>query len=172
MEQAKTHLGTPELHKRKSVMIEGGLVPRARVMNQHMIDQYLMDGKINFGQHMAGEYLLGQAARAGVWPTGVNLSETRVTGAIGNFVPFGAFPFGRTLVTVRKRYGDFHAYLVCEVVVHDWDVSKSTSRMGCLRESLDWISERRMGGGRDPVRLLRRAIKKRGAKTHPAGNSI
>ena len=156
--QPTTHLGNKQLHKQHSVMIEGGAVPRAKVMDQTIIDRYLMQGKLTLAQHHAGEYLLGQAAKAGLWPTGVNLSGTRVEGATPNYVPFGAFPFGRTLVMVRRRFGDFHAYLTREVVCYDWDVSADDYRMGCLRESLDWIDERRMR--RNPLHRLRKAVKK------------
>ena len=37
-------LGSPEVHQRHAVMIEGGTVPRARVMDQTLIDRYLIDG--------------------------------------------------------------------------------------------------------------------------------
>jgi hypothetical protein len=162
MEQAKTHLGTKQLHKQHSVMIEGGMVPRARVMDQTMIDKYLMQGRINLAQHQAGEYLLRQAATARLWPTGVNLSDTRTSGGRRNFVPFGVFPYGRTLVKIKKRYGWFHAYLVGEVVVHDWDVSGDTYKMQCLLEGLDWISQRGIWNS-DPLGPLKKAVGKKKA---------
>ena len=36
------------------------MYPRAKVMNQTMIDQYLMYGMLDLAQHRAGEYLLGE----------------------------------------------------------------------------------------------------------------
>jgi hypothetical protein len=138
-------------------MIEGGRFPRAKVMNQTMIDQYLMKGLVNLVEHQAGEYLIGQAARAGAWPTGVNLSDTRVSGGTRNNVPFGIFPYGRTLVTVKKKYGWFHMYLLEQVVIFGWDVSGDGVRMKCLKQALNLVAERRMGGGKDPLRALRKA---------------
>jgi hypothetical protein len=155
--KASTHLGNSLLHKRHSVMIEGGQIPRAKVMNQMLIDHWLMHGEINLVEHQAGEYLLGQAARAGVWPTGVDLSGTRVQGSVGNYIPANAFPFGRTLILVKKKYGWFHSYLVREVVCFGWDVSKNEFRMDCVKQALNWIAKRRMGGGKDPLRILRTA---------------
>lgn len=165
MDQAITHLGTKQLHKQHSVMIEGGMIPRARVMDQTMIDRYLMHGLIDLAQHQAGELLLRQAATARLWPTGVDLSDTRTTGGKRNFVPFGVFPYGRTLVRVKKRYGWFHAYLVGEVVVHDWDVSENEYRMQCLKEALDWIARRGGSHSGDLLGPLRKAVgkKKEGA---------
>jgi len=61
MQKAITYLGNKELHRRHSVMIEGGKIPRARLMTQIMIDKYLMRGIIDLIQHQAGEYLYRQA---------------------------------------------------------------------------------------------------------------
>ena len=60
-------LGSPEVHQRHAVMIEGGTVPRARVMDQTLIDRYLIDGLLTLQEHQAGEYLLSQAAKAGIF---------------------------------------------------------------------------------------------------------
>ena len=138
-------------------MVEGGSFPRSRVMNQMLIDEYLMRQHINLVQHQAGEHLLGQAQRAGIWATGVNLSGTRVTGSRNDFIPFGAFPYGRTIEAIKKKYGWFHQYLVQQVVCFGWDISKDEFRLNCLHEGLDCIAERQLGGGRDPLRALRRA---------------
>lgn len=142
MEQAITNLGTKELHKNKSVMIEGGKYPRARVMDQTMIDRFLMRGEINLSQHQAGEYLLRQAGNAGAWPTGVNWAG--VSGGSRNYVPFRAFPFGHTLSVVERKFGWYHADLLKLVVCHDWDISKNKNRMTIFKQALDWIAKRLM----------------------------
>lgn len=154
--RSKTHLGNDMLHKNKSVMVESGVVARSRVMDQCIIDRYLMRGELNLPQHRAGELILGQAAMAKSWATGVNLSGTRVSGGKKDHTPFGVFPLGRTLVMIKKRYGWFHMYLVTEVVLHDWDVSKDEFKMECLREGLDWVADRRMNGKPDPLGILKR----------------
>ena len=43
-DKSHTDLGTAEIYKRHSVMVEGGRVPRAKVMDQTLIDRYLVDG--------------------------------------------------------------------------------------------------------------------------------
>ena len=159
MEQAKTNLGTKELHKNKSVMIEGGMYPRAKVMDQHVVDRYLMNGTITLVQHRAAEHLLQLGSRAGEWPTGADLTGTRVQGSRKDFVPAQAFALGRVLVRVKKRYGWFHAYLVKEVVLHDWDVAENELRMKCLREALNLIADKCMGGTANPMRLINGAAK-------------
>ena len=157
METAITHLGNDQLHRNKSVMVEGGRYPRARVMNQHMIDQYLMRGLLNLEQHQAGEYLMGQALRAGVWASTVDLSGTKIQGKKRDFTPSNAFGFVRSVRAVYQRYGWFHSWLMVEVVIRDWDVQESSMRMVCLRQALDWIVERRMGGTHNPMRRLETA---------------
>ena len=154
--KSNTHLGNKMLHRNKSVMVESGMVARSRVMDQCIIDRYLMRGELNLQQHRAGELILGQAAMAKSWATGVDLSSTRVSGGKKDHTPFGVFPLGRTLVTIKKRYGWFHMYLVSEVVLHDWDVSKDEFKMDCLREGLDWVANRRMNGNPDPLGILKR----------------
>ena len=161
MESAKTHLGNSQLHRNKSVMIEGGMVPRAKVMNQHMIDQYLMYGMLDLAQHKAGEYLLAQARAAGSWPPANNMSGTRVSGSKKDFTPSSSFGFIRTVRSVEKKLGWFHSWLVVEVVIRDWDVSKNPMRMRCLLEALDWIVVRRMGPVNDPLKRLKNLAKKK-----------
>ncbi len=141
MQKAITNLGNKYLHKRHSVMIEGGQIPRARVMSQIMIDRYLMRGLVNLVQHQAGEYLYRQAGHAGIWPTGVNWKDG-VSGGLHNYVPFGAFPYGRTLSLVERTLGWLHSHVVSGVVCQDWDVSEDELKMRCLLESLDLIADR------------------------------
>ena len=126
-------------------------------MNTTMIDRYLTEGLINLGQHQAGEYILAQAAKAGVWPTGANLSGTRIQDKKRDWSPVNAFSLFRTLAGVYQNLGWFHSQLIVEVVIRDLDVSKSSMRMICLREALDWIMKRRMGGYTDPLESLKRA---------------
>ena len=63
--------------------------------------------------------------------------------------------YGRTLNLVGRRYGDYAKYLVEEVVIHGWDVSASKERLVTLKKGLGWIAERRMAGGKNPVRHLK-----------------
>ena len=156
MEQAKTNLGNKMLHKNKSVMIEGGMIPRAKVMNQLMIDQYLMHGTLTLNQHRAAEFLLGEAVKMGAWPTGANLSGTGSRDGKHDYALTRGFGLGNTLDGVEARYGWFHRYLVLEVVIHEWDVSMHEMRMKVLGEALDHICDHRMGGTSEPWKRLKR----------------
>ena len=157
--ESKTHLGNKRLHKNKSVMIEGGQVPRARVMDQCIIDRYLMRGLLDLKQHQAGEFILKQASIAKAWPTGVDWSGSMAGGGKRNNVPFGVFPLGQTLSAIEDRYGWFHMYVTSEVTIHDWDVSANEFMLDCLREGLNWVADRRMVGRPDPLGRLKRLRK-------------
>ena len=63
--------------------------------------------------------------------------------------------FGRTMKLISDRYGPYCKYLVEEVVIHGWDVSQDPKKLKALKEGLSWVAERRMAGGRNPVRHLR-----------------
>ena len=149
-----TELGTPEVHKRHSVMIEGGPVARAKVMDQCVVDRYLMDGLITLAQHQAAELILSKAAKAGMFAKAPDPDKPRGGGKKGH-VPAGIFSLARTLKTVTRRYGEYHTYLVQEVVCHNWDVSDSPKKMVALKESLQAISDHQMSGGANPARHLK-----------------
>ena len=162
-----THLGNKQLHRKHRVEVEPGPVPRARVKDQHLIDSYLLDKVISARQHQAGEYFLAQAGRAGVWAKGINWNSSGGGRGTPNYVPFGAFPYGRTLAVVKKRFGRFHSYVLNEVVVHGWDVSHDEYLLTCFKEALNWVADRRMGYRFDPVSGLKALAAKRAASREP-----
>lgn len=150
-----TDLGTKEIHKRHSVMVEGGNMPRAKVMDQVLIDRYLIDGLLTLQEHQAGEYLLNQAMKAGLFAKPLRYEAGSGEANPDSMASEALMSYGKTLALVGRRYGDYAKYLVEEVVIHGWDVSKSKDRLVTLKKGLEWISERRMAGGRNPTRHLR-----------------
>jgi hypothetical protein len=155
-QQPVTELGTQEIHRKHAIMVEGGTVPRARVIDQMMIDRYLMQGEITLAQHQAGEYLLEQASKAGMFAKAPPMGRTIVDGNGKPSIPGGLFAYGRTVNLVKRRYGVYHAYLVQEVVCHNWDVGDDEKKMDCLRDALQVICDRRISGGRSPARHLKK----------------
>jgi hypothetical protein len=154
-DKSHTDLGTKEIYKRHAVMVEGGTMPRAKVMDQTLIDRYLMNGLLTLGEHQAGEYLLNQAMKAGIFAKPLRYEVGSGEANPDSMASDALMRYGRTLNLVGKRYGDFAKYLVEEVVIHGWDVSKSKDRLVTLKKGLEWIAERRMAGGRNPTRHLR-----------------
>ena len=150
-----TDLGTKEIHKRHAVMVEGGTMPRAKVMDQNLIDRYLMDGLLTLGEHQAGEYVLSQAVKAGIFSKPLRYEAGSGDANPDSMASDALMRYGRTLNLVGRRYGDYAKYLVEEVVIHGWDVSASKERLVTLKKVLGWIAERRMAGGKNPVRHLK-----------------
>ena len=151
-----TDLGTNEIHKRHRTLIEGGKLPRARVMDQLVIDKYLIDGVLTLAQHQAGEYILNQAVKAGVYTKPLNYSEPSGGDGKGGGVSEYLLRFGRTMGLIRDRYGEYAKYLTEEVVCHNWDISDSGNKVRMLRDSLDLIVNLRMAGGRNPMRHIKK----------------
>ena len=158
--QPTTYLGNKQLHKQHSVMVEGGTVPRARVMDQAAIDKMLMAGTLSLKQHRAAEYVLGQTVRAGLYARGVNLQGSGVAGGVDDHVPAGLDAYSATMHAVRKRCGDFHEYILRAVIVKDVDVSAKAYDLKCLQEALDCVANERMGFRSDPVQWIKKAQKK------------
>ena len=155
-DKSHTDLGTKEIYKRHAVMVEGGNMPRAKVMDQTLIDRYLMDGLLTLQEHQAAEYVLNQGSAAGLYVKPLKFEAS--TGGKRSEDPMAndaLMRFGRTLKLVSDRFGEYHKYLVQEVVIHEWDVSADSKKLKALKEGLSWIADRRMAGGRNPVRHLR-----------------
>lgn len=155
-DKSHTDLGTKEIYKRHSVMVEGGKMPRAKVMDQVVVDRMLMDGLLTLQQHQAAEYLMNQAAQAGVYTKPLNY-EPRSSGgeSKSGLESDKLMRYSRTIGLVTKRFGHYASYLVEEVVLHNWDVSDNPDKLKILKQGLDWIADRRMAGGRNPVRHIR-----------------
>lgn len=143
---SSTDLGTPEIHKRKSVMIEGGSLPRARVMDQSAFDTLLLKGKITLAQHQAAEYFLEQASRANVFVKSVNFEGASTAGNPSRDHYNGLLPYSRTVRLVTQKLGRTHAYILHEVVCADKDVLKAGRELElrALREALQVIADRRL----------------------------
>lgn len=154
--KSTTDLGTDQIHKRHKVMIEGGKVPRAQVMDQMMIDRYLVEGILTLAQHQAGEYILNQASKAGVYARPQNWGEPRGCDAQGSGCSEALLRFGKTMRVIKDRMGEYAGYIVEEVVCHNMDVSQHGDRLRILRDGLDLIVNNRMAGGRNPMRHLRK----------------
>lgn len=157
MSKSYTNLGTNELHRRHSILIEGGQVPRSRVMDQTIIDRYLMDDLLNIGQHQAGEYLLQQAVWAGMWPAGMSWGGSGGSPP-GCRVPYGVESFGNSLRSIRRELGDQSERITRKVVVDNSDVSGNMLYLTLLQKALDFIADTRCGRTVDPIRNLERAL--------------
>lgn len=150
-------LGNKEIHKKHLVAIEGGERPTARVLDQHPFDRYLVDGEITLAQHQACEYLLQQAVLSGYFTKGQDFNSSGGGGSHKSKTPPDkVVNFGRTVKLVKNKYGEHGAWLIQEVVLHDYDASKDEKLFNKFKLCLDLIVEFRLSGGRNPLRHMRK----------------
>jgi len=123
-----TELGNKQLHERHSVMIEGGTIARARVMDQLVIDKMLAEGMLSAGQHRVAEEILSLAVESGFYASAPPL-EGSTSSLKGTKVPSKVFSYARKLRPIRRRYGRYGEYLVQEVIVHNWDITNDEVKM-------------------------------------------
>jgi len=141
MTKSISDLGTREIHDRHSVMIEGGIIPRAKVMDQLIVDKLLMDGRITLSQHMAAELFLSQAERACI-----NIRAQKYdaipagNGKKDNFSNgYGAF--SKTVTLVKKGLGVEYAMVLYDCLISN---ELAENNFSLLTDSLDLIVNRRM----------------------------
>jgi parallel beta-helix repeat protein len=154
MEQAKTHLGSPELHKRHSVMIEGGAYPRGKVLDQLIFDRYLMEGLITLAQHRSAEFLLNMAARAGVWATGARLDGVYTDTPKQSKVFFGMMPFGNALTKIRDECGECHYRFTKAVIIDNNDVRSNNEGIKLFSDSMEFVNNNIVFFHKNPLRHL------------------
>ena len=154
-EQAITNLGTPELHHRHSVMIEGGKYPRSRVMDQCIFDRYLMDGVINLTHHRAAEVLLSMAAKAGMWAKGAALDGIFVDAPKKSKVFYGVVPFGNVMRRIRQEKGEAHHLIAQAVILRNKDVRKLPKGIDVFTDAMDFVNDNVIFFHRNPLRHLK-----------------
>lgn len=153
--KAITNLGTPELHKRHSVMIEGGKYPRSRVVDQFIFDRYLMDGIINLTHHRAAEVMLSMAAKAGMWATGAALDGTFVDTPKKSKEFFGMVPLGNALKKIRTECGEQHFYITKKVILDNYDVKQIERGIVLFITSMEFVNNNIIFFHRNPLRHLK-----------------
>ena len=149
-----THLGNERLHKKHSVMIEGGAVPRSKVMDQMIFDRYLMEDLINLSQHRSAEFLLSMAAKAGMWAKGANLSGVYSDGKKESKVFFGMMPLGNALSKIRSECGETHYVLTKAVIINNHDIRQKKNGIRLFSGAMDYVGNHIMIFYRNPLRHL------------------
>lgn len=141
MTKSISDLGTREIHERHSVMIEGGTIPRARVMDQLIIDKLLMQGRISLSQHMAAELFLSQAERACINIRAQKYDSIPAGNGKKDNYGNGYGAFSKTVTLVKKTLGLEYARVLYDCLISN---EFCEDNFGLLTESLDLIVNRRM----------------------------
>lgn len=142
MTKSISDLGTRQIHDKHSVMIEGGVIPRAKVMDQLIIDRLLMNGRINLSQHMAAELFLSQAERACINVRAQKYDSIPVGNSRKDSYSNGYGAFSKTVSLVKNGLGIEYARVLYDCLILN---QLSENKFRLLTDSLDLIFNRRMG---------------------------
>lgn len=142
MTKSISDLGTRQIHDKHSVMIEGGIIPRAKVMDQLIIDRLLMNGRIDLSQHMAAELFLSQAERACINVRAQKYDSIPVGNSRKDSYSNGYGAFSKTVSLVKNSLGIEYARVLYDCLILN---QLSENKFRLLTDSLDLIFNRRMG---------------------------
>ncbi len=142
MTKSISDLGTREIHDRHSVMIEGGTIPRAKVMDQLIVDKLLMDGRISLSQHMAAELFLSQAERACIHIRAQKYDSIPAGNGKKDNYSNGYGAFSKTVSLVKNALGIEYARVLYDCLISN---EFSENKFSLLTDSLDLLVNRRMG---------------------------
>jgi hypothetical protein len=153
-EKTLTDLGTKEIHQRHRVMVESGHAPKAKVLDQIILDAMLMDDLIDIPQHQAGEYLLAQALEAGMYTKPLRYQPSVSGGNPGTIVSNNIMRFAKTVRLIEQHSGKMCREVVEQVVVKNKPIPGD--QIENLKAGLQVIVLFRLSGGKDPVRRLKK----------------
>ena len=125
----------------RKIILDGGLIPTARVRNQTLIDTLLDDELISIVQHMAGEYVLAQCVKAGVYVKGMAYDGMPLGSGRHDAHHNGLLPLRKTLRLVRKKCGNSGADVLLNAVVAE---VLAANNLRLLKKSLGVVSEYRL----------------------------
>lgn len=125
----------------RKIIIDGGLVPTARVKNQTLLD-FLLDLEfIGVQQHLAGEYVLDQCVKAGIHVKGVNFDGMPLGGGNPKNSYNGLMPLRKTLRLVTKKCGVKGGRVLVDAVANDMLVADN---LDLLKKTLSAVSDNRL----------------------------
>ena len=125
----------------RKIILDGGLIPTARVKNQTLIDTLLDDELISIVQHMAGEYVLAQCVKAGVYVKGMAYDGMPLGSGRHDAHHNGLLPLRKTLRLVRKKCGNSGADVLLNAVVAE---VLAANNLRLLKKCLGVVSEYRL----------------------------
>ena len=125
----------------RKIILDGGLIPTARVRNQPLIDPLLDDELISIVQHMAGEYVLAQCVKAGVYVKGMAYDGMPLGSGRHDAHHNGLLPLRKTLRLVRKKCGNSGADVLLNAIVAE---VLAANNLRLLKKSLGVVSEYRL----------------------------
>ena len=125
----------------RKIILDGGLVPVARIKNQTLLDTLLDLELIEVREHLAGEYVAEQCLKAGIHIKAVNFDGMPLGGGNHKNHYNGMMPLRRTLRLVKKKCGTTGAEVLIKAVASDM---LRASNLDLLKKSLLVVSDNRL----------------------------
>jgi len=125
----------------RQVIIDGGLIPTARVRNQTLLDALLDRELIQVREHLAGEYVLAQCVKAGIHVKGISFDGMPLGGGNPKNSFNGLMPLRKTLRLVIKKCGSKGADVLVDAVASDLLQARN---LNLLRQTLITVSDHRL----------------------------
>ncbi len=125
----------------RKIIIDGGLVPVARVKNQNLLDTLLDLELIEVREHLAGEYVAEQCVKAGIHIKAVNFDGMPLGGGNHKNHYNGMMPLRRTMRLVKKKHGSVGAEVLINAVASDL---LRAANLDLLRKTLLVVSNNRL----------------------------
>jgi hypothetical protein len=126
----------------RKIIIDGGLITTAKVINQNLLDLLLDLALIEMREHLAGEYVLGQCVKAGIHVRGSACDGMPLGGKANHSNHFnGMMPLRQTLKLVKKKCGEVGAEVLVDAVASD---KLRAVDLGLFRQTLCVVSDNRL----------------------------
>ena len=124
----------------RTLVVEAGIVPRARAMDQCVIDVLLLGDLITIRQHQAAEYFMDICAKSQMYVHSYSYDSIRAsTGTVRKDKVY-YFPYSRLIKSINKKLSIDHTKVLHDVVIEDIYPERT---IGKLEEGLDFISDTR-----------------------------
>jgi len=123
----------------RSIVVEAGIVPRARAMDQCVVDVLLLKNLITIQQHQAAEYFMDICAKSQMFIHSHGYDSIRATGTQKKDKVY-FFPYSRLVKSINTKLSINHSKVLHDVVIEDMYPKQNMDK---LEECLDFISETR-----------------------------
>ena len=124
----------------RTLIVEAGIVPRARAMDQCVIDVLLLGDLITIRQHQAAEYFMDICAKSQMYVRSYSYDSVGASSGTVRKDKVYYFPYSRLVKSINKKLSLDHSKIIHEVVIQDVYPERDMDK---LTECLDFISESR-----------------------------
>jgi|TARA_R110002020_G_scaffold92417_1_gene223802 hypothetical protein len=124
---------------RAIVVEQDGIMPKAKAMDQCVVDVLLLNELISIRQHQAAEYFMDICAKSQMYVRSQGYDSLPSSGAIKKDKVY-YFPYSRLIKSINKKLSLDHAKVLHDVVIQD---IYPESNMAKLEECLNFISDTR-----------------------------